>query len=108
MIELPDELSRALRDNPDGTVLLIDPATQRTFVLVRVDEYERLKEDAYDASPWTDEEMDLLAAEDADSLGWDGMDAYQGPESRSSTAATSRWRVSPTRQAGEARNVPWP
>jgi hypothetical protein len=30
-------------------------------------------------SPWTDEEMDLLAAEDGDSLGWEGMDVYPGP-----------------------------
>jgi hypothetical protein len=81
MIELTDELSRAVRDNPDGTVVLIDPATQRTFVLVRADEYARLKQGEYDASPWTDEEMDLLAAEDADSLGWEGMEAYQGPDS---------------------------
>ena len=28
-------------------------------------------------SPWTDEEMDLLATADADSLGWEGMEAYQ-------------------------------
>ena len=32
---------------------------------------------AYDDSAWTDEEMDLLAAEDADTLGWEGMEAYQ-------------------------------
>lgn len=31
----------------------------------------------YDDSPWTDEEMDMLAAEDADYLGWEGMEAYQ-------------------------------
>jgi hypothetical protein len=31
----------------------------------------------YDDGPWTDEEMDLLAAENADMLGWDGMDGYQ-------------------------------
>ena len=30
-----------------------------------------------DDSPWSDEEMDMLAAEDADRLGWDGMDVYQ-------------------------------
>jgi hypothetical protein len=31
----------------------------------------------YDDSPWTDEEMNLLAAEDANTLGWEGMEAYQ-------------------------------
>jgi hypothetical protein len=31
----------------------------------------------YDASPWTDEEMDLLAAENAEALGWEGMETYE-------------------------------
>ena len=31
----------------------------------------------YDDSPWTDDEMDRLAAEDADGLGWEEMEAYQ-------------------------------
>jgi hypothetical protein len=47
------------------------------LVLLRADVFERLRNLVYDDSPWTDEEMDLLAAEDADSLGWEGMDAYQ-------------------------------
>jgi hypothetical protein len=38
-------------------------------------EYERLT--AYDASPWTDEERDLLRAEALDALGGEGMEAYQ-------------------------------
>ncbi len=46
-------------------------------VLVRADLFDRLQNLRYDVSPWTDEEMDLLAAADADSLGWDGMEAYQ-------------------------------
>jgi hypothetical protein len=45
--------------------------------VVRADVFERLNTLLYDASPWTDEEMDLLAAADADSLGWDGMEAYE-------------------------------
>ena len=32
---------------------------------------------AYDDSQWTDEERDALRAEAVDSLGWEGMDAYQ-------------------------------
>jgi hypothetical protein len=35
----------------------------------------------YDDAPWTNDEMDLLAAEDADFLGWEGMEAYQEDES---------------------------
>jgi uncharacterized protein (DUF433 family) len=30
-----------------------------------------------DANSWTDDEMDLLAAEDVDRLGWEGMETYQ-------------------------------
>ena len=48
-----------LRLNEGGTDLIV----------LRADVFERLK-DWLEDSPWTDEEMDLLAAEDADSLGW--------------------------------------
>lgn len=47
------------------------------LVLLRADVFERLKDLLYDDSPWTDEEMDRLAAEDADALGWEGMEVYQ-------------------------------
>jgi hypothetical protein len=57
----------AVRFSEEGTEL----------VLVRADLFDRLQEIRYDDGPWTDDEMDLLAAEDADRLGWDGMEAYQ-------------------------------
>ena len=41
-------------------------------VLLRQDVYER--GEAVDYSPWTQEEMDLLAAETADLLAGDGLD----------------------------------
>ncbi len=47
------------------------------MVVLRADLFERLRGLLYDDSPWTDDEMDLLAAEDADLLGWDGTEAYQ-------------------------------
>jgi hypothetical protein len=50
------------------------------LVIVRADVFDRLRDSLDDDSPWTDEEMDLLAAEDADALGWEGMEAYQGDE----------------------------
>lgn len=81
MIELTEELRQAMRTHPGKPVRLVDPETREAFVLLRAEEYDRLTEDAYDDSPWTDEEMDLLAAEQADFLGWEGMDAYQDPES---------------------------
>ena len=42
-------------------------------VLLRKDVYER--GEALDFSPWTPEEMDLLAAETADLLAGDGLDS---------------------------------
>jgi hypothetical protein len=56
----------------------------RTWVVMRADLFERIREIQYDGGPWTDEEMDMLAAEDADMLGWAGMEAYQEPQSESS------------------------
>jgi hypothetical protein len=56
-----------VRLNEEGTDL----------VVLRADVFERLRDLLYDDSPWTDEEMDLLAAEDADALGWEGMEPYQ-------------------------------
>jgi hypothetical protein len=47
------------------------------LVVVRADLFDRLQGLAYDAGSWTDQEMALLAAEDADALGWDGMEPYQ-------------------------------
>ncbi len=41
----------------------IDPETKQAYVLVRKEVYEQLRELLYDDSPWTDEEMDALAAE---------------------------------------------
>ena len=60
MIELtPQQRHELSKPEP----VAIDPETRETFVLVRKDGYERLKGLLYDDSPWTDEEMDLLAAE---------------------------------------------
>ncbi|HTU21013.1 MAG TPA: hypothetical protein VMG10_23375 [Gemmataceae bacterium] len=50
------------------------------LVILRADVFEQLRELFYDASSWSAEEMDLLAAEDADALGWEGMEAYQGDD----------------------------
>jgi len=44
------------------------------FVLVPLVEYERLVEDKYDDSPWTDEERDLLRGEACQMLDRFGKD----------------------------------
>lgn len=55
-------------------------AEDTELVVVRADVFDRLRGLSYDASPWSDEEMDRLAAEDADALGWEGMEVYQDGE----------------------------
>ena len=63
MIELTEQQMQAL-ENPEATPpRIVHPRTKETFVLLRVDEYERLKEEEYDDSPWTREELQALAWE---------------------------------------------
>ena len=76
MIELTEQLLQAM-ENPESMPLrLMNPRTKETFVLLRVDEYERLKEDEYDDTPWTSEERHALAWEAGKHAGWEDMDEY--------------------------------
>jgi hypothetical protein len=75
-MQLTNEQLEAIRSGE--SVRLSEGGTE--LVVLRADVFERLKGLMYDDSPWTDEEMDLLAAEDADSLGWEGMETYQGDD----------------------------
>ncbi len=77
MLEMNDELQRALHEKNGEPLRLFDPSTQKTFILLSIEEFERLADDEVDYGPWTQEEMDLLAAENADMLGWEGMEKYQ-------------------------------
>jgi len=67
MFELSSEQQNAI--NAGQPVRLVNPATQQAMMLLREVDFERICSEGYDASPWTDEEMDLLATEDADGLG---------------------------------------
>src|SRR6266481_3069176 len=74
MIELTEQQAQAL-EKPDAVPpRVVNPRTKETFVLLRVDEYERLKEDEYDDSPWTREELQALAWEAAERTGWEEYD----------------------------------
>jgi hypothetical protein len=74
MIELTPEQHAALEN---GETLVRDAATNETYVLVRQEVYDRLKQLVeYDDSPWTDEERELLAWEVGKAAGWDDMDEY--------------------------------
>jgi len=76
MIELTEQQLQALGSNGATPLHLVNPRTKETFVLLRLDEYQRLKEEEYDDSPWTDEEMELLAWEAGKQAGWEDMDDY--------------------------------
>ena len=60
MIQLTQEQRQEL-SAPEPVA--IDPESQEVYVLIRKDVYDRIKRLDYDDSPWTDEEMDLLAEE---------------------------------------------
>jgi hypothetical protein len=72
MLFTPEQLETIRRGQP---VHLHEDDTE--LVVLRADVFERLRGLLYDDSPWSDEELDLLAAEDADTLGWEGMGPYQ-------------------------------
>ena len=75
MIELTDQQVRALENPEAAPPRLVNPRTKETFVLLRVDEYERLTEE-YDDSPWTREELQSLAWDAGKHIGWEDMDDY--------------------------------
>ena len=74
MIELTEQQLQAL-ETPEATPpRIVNPRTKETFVLLRIDEYERLKDEEYDDSPWTREELEAMAWEVAERTGWDEYD----------------------------------
>ena len=83
MIELTDEQVRALQSLDATPPRLVNPRTKETFVLLRTDEYARLREAGYDDSPWTREDLHALAWEAGKRAGWEAMDEYDDlPEKR--------------------------
>jgi hypothetical protein len=76
MIELTDEQSQAVESFESTPPRLLNPRTNETFVLLRVEEYERLQAEADDDSPWTREELQSLAWAAGTQAGWDEMDEY--------------------------------
>ena len=76
MIELTDTQLQAMENGTGLPLRLLNPLTKETFVLLRVEDYERLKVVEYDDSPWTSEERLALAWAAGKHAGWDGMDEY--------------------------------
>jgi hypothetical protein len=79
MIELTHEQRQEL-SAPEPVV--IDPETQETYVLVRREVYDRIKNLLYDDSPWSEEERELLAWEAGKAAGWEDMDEYDHYEKK--------------------------
>jgi hypothetical protein len=60
-----------------GREAVMSERTKQQIRDLEDEEYERLKkEDEYDDSPWTKEELQALAWEAGKSLGWEDMDDY--------------------------------
>ncbi|MCI0379534.1 MAG: hypothetical protein L0215_18145 [Gemmataceae bacterium] len=83
MIELTEQQVQAIAAAGARPVVVLDPTTSTPYVLLRQDVYHRLRELDYDDSPWTDEEMELLAWEAGKTAGWEDMGDYDlYPEKR--------------------------
>ncbi len=74
MIEFTEQQMQALEAPTFTPPRIVHPRSKETFVLLRVDEYERLKEGEYDDSPWTREELQALAWERVKREDWDEYD----------------------------------
>jgi PHD/YefM family antitoxin component YafN of YafNO toxin-antitoxin module len=79
MIELTEQQVDALESTEGTPLRLVNPRTEATYVLLPADEYERLKEQEYDDSPWTEEELQALAWEAGRHAGWEDMGEYDEP-----------------------------
>jgi hypothetical protein len=76
MIELTEQQVQAMENLEAIPPRVVNPRTKETFVLLRVDEYQRLKQDEYDDSPWTREELQAVAWEAVKQVGWEEMHEY--------------------------------
>ena len=74
MITLTDQQVNELQRPEVTPPLVVNPRTKKTFVLLPVDEYVRLKEDDYDDSPWTRDELQALAWKAGERSDWDEYD----------------------------------
>ena len=95
MIELTEQQMQALETSDATPPRVVNPRTHQTFVLLRVEDYERLTDGEYDDSPWTREELQALAWEAAERTGWE---EYDDAPTRAAGPVVAGWR---------GREVPW-
>ena len=79
MIELTEQQLIAVQKSDRSPLRLMNPQTKETYILLPVCEYERLKEDEYDDTPWTKDELQALAWEAGKNAGWEDLDDYDDP-----------------------------
>jgi hypothetical protein len=73
MLELTSSQIEEMRTvSHEEPLRITNPQTNETFVLLRDDEYKRLKaeEDKIDYSPWTQEERNAITLPTLEKLGW--------------------------------------
>jgi len=83
MLELTEQQMQALEESEASPLRVVNPRNNEAFILLRVEEYERLKENEYDDSPWTSEERHALAWEAGKHAGWEDMDEYDDDAEKS-------------------------
>lgn len=78
MFELTPEQVGAINAPESTPVRAVDPLTRREYVIMPLDEYERLTAADYDAGDITRDELLALAWEAGRMIGWDdpAMDVY--------------------------------
>ncbi len=75
--KLSEELQRALHEQGDRPVEVVDPGTNRVYILVAREQYDRLKP-LFEGDPMTPQEQQQLLRDAGRRAGWDepAMDAY--------------------------------
>jgi PHD/YefM family antitoxin component YafN of YafNO toxin-antitoxin module len=74
MIKLTEQQLHELEHPEASPPLVLNPRTNETFILLPVDEYERLKDKEYDDSPWMREELQASAWEVGERADWEEYD----------------------------------
>ena len=92
MITLSKEIRKAVQESEDNLARLIDPETDKEYVVVPVETFELMRKGVYyDDGPITEEEQTALLIEFGLRAGWDDpeMDVYNdmvpGRDDESST-----------------------
>jgi hypothetical protein len=78
MIKLTDDQLDELKTPEVSPPRVVNPRTNETFILLPIEEYERLKAEEYDDSPWTRKELEAAAWEVSERSDWDEFDDASG------------------------------